>query len=307
MLLWLLPFLGACDGGIFGTGDGGDIINPDNVEGSDPTDGAGDGDGQTDAGDTPGPDDADNGGTAGGSETAPQARGFENLLAGSDRETPLLSLINLSQSPITAFADADTTALFTPAIQPGDVSSLVAVPLNSQSLSLIEADEGRPQLLLSPLNLGVSSVSTLIVRDRFDETDTDSDTSGAEPDSPAPLVEILALPSRLSPGSDALARVRILQAYAIAGDTRSAQMLLLPAGDDPGGSEVSLGSVSPADFQQIPDYREVTAGSYAVQDSLQRFSPVPVTLAASQSYTLILDGSDDVIMIVQDSESGDPR
>ena len=306
--LLLLLSLGACDGGIFGTGDGSDIIQPDNAEDSDTANGSADGAGgatggeeQPDAGGPPEPDDSDTGGSSGGEEAASEQRAFENLQAGSDRDVPLLSVINLSQSRITAFSDADAEALFAPAIQAGEVSAPVAVPLSSQSLSMVLADTASLQLQLSPLNLGVSSVTTLIVRDRF--ADAQTDPNNTDPESGEPVVDILALPSRLSPSDDALARVRILQAYALEGDTRTAQMLLLPAGNNPGGSEVSLGSVSPDSFQQIPDYREVTAGSYAVQDSLQRFTPVPLTLDAGQSYTLILTGSEAPIMIVQDSES----
>lgn len=307
--LLLLLSLGACDGGIFGTGDGSDIIHPDNAEGSDTDNGSTDGasggatggEEQPDAGAPSEPDDSDTGGSDVGEEAASEQRAFENLQAGSDRDVPLLSVINLSQSRITAFSDADAEALFAPAIQAGETSAPVAVPLSSQSLSVVLADTASLQLQLSPLNLGVSSVTTLIVRDRFADAQTDSNNT--DPESGEPVVDILALPSSLSPSNDALARVRILQAYALEGDARTAQMLLLPAGNNPGGSEVSLGSVSPDSFQQMPDYREVTAGSYAVQDSLQRFTPVPLTLDEGQSYTLILTGSEAPIMIVQDSES----
>ncbi len=306
--LLLLLSLGACDGGIFGTGDGSDIIQPDNAEDSDTANGSTDGAGgatggeeQPDAGGPPEPNDADSGEAGGDEGAASEQRAFENLQAGSNRDVPLLSVINLSQSRITAFSDAAPAALFASAVQAGEVSAPVAVPLSSQSLSVVLADTASLQLQLSPLNLGVSSVTTLIVRDRFAGAQTDSNNT--DPESGEPVVDILALPSRLSPSNDALARVRMLQAYALAGDTRTAQMLLLPAGSNPGGSEISLGSVSPDSFQQIPDYREVTAGSYAVQDSLQRFAPVPLTLDAGQSYTLILAGSEALIVIVQDSES----
>ncbi len=305
--LLLLLSLSACDGGIFGTGDGGDVILPDDVEGSGSSNGSGDGtagadQGETDGGETADPDDGEDDDTASGDGADLQARPFENLQIASNRDTPLLSMINLSQSSVIVVADTGTAALFDPAVQSGQVASPVDVPLASEALRVIETDGNTAQWLLSPLNLGASSVSTLIIRDAV--ADNPADSSSDEPDAFTPRLDVLALPSRLLPDSDGLVRVRLLQAYAIDGDERAAEMMLLPAGETPGGSEVSLGSVSPAGFQQAPAYREVMAGSYELRDSLQRFAAVPLTLDAGQSYTLIITGSESVLRVVLDSNSG---
>jgi len=312
-LLLMLLLLTGCDGGIFGTGDGGDIVSPTDVEGSDPTDNGT----EPDEGDSIAPEEpvtepesplapgADSG------DATIELRAFENLDTGSDSATPLLSLINLSQQSLGAFSDTDTQALFSAPVQPGALSPRVTVPLGTESLSVIDTDTDNTQLVLSPLNLGNASVTTLIARDRLaepgagpgagpgadPETDIDPETSSA-------TVDILALPARLSLSDDALARVRLLQVYPIAGDDRAGQMMLLPAGANPGGSEVSLGLVSAADFLQTLVYQTVTAGSYELQDSLSRFAPYPLTLSPGHAYTLILTGSETVLLIVQDSETG---
>jgi len=303
--LLLLLCLSACDGGIFGTGDGGDVILPDDVEGSDSSNGSGDGtagadQGQTDGGETADPDDGEDAASGDGADL--QARAFENLQVASNRDAPLLSMINLSQSSVTVVADSGTAALFDPAVQSGQVASPVDVPLASEALRVIETDGNTAQWLLSPLNLGASSVSTLIIRDAV--ADNPADSSSDEPDALTTRLDVLALPSRLLPDSDGLVRVRLLQAYAIDGDERAAEMMLLPAGETPGGGEVSLGSVSPAGFQQAPAYREEMAGRYELRDSLQRFAAVPLTLDAGQSYTLIITGSESVLRVVLDSNSG---
>lgn len=303
--LLLMLLLTGCDGGIFGTGDGGDIVSPADVEGSDPTDNGT----EPDEGDSTAPEEpvtepesplapgADSG------DATIELRAFENLDTGSDSATPLLSLINLSQQSLGAFSDTDTQALFSAPVQPGALSPRVTVPLGTESLSVIDTDTDNTQLVLSPLNLGNASVTTLIARDRLAEPGADPETD-IDPETSSATVDILALPARLSLSDDALARVRLLQVYPIADDDRAGQMMLLPAGANPGGSEVSLGLVSAADFLQTVVYQTVTAGSYELQDSLSRFAPYPLTLSPGHAYTLILTGSETVLLIVQDSETG---
>ena len=298
LLVGALAMLTSCDGGIFGTGDGGIDSSADNVDAgsSDLQPPAGTETPPTDDVDEPSPDaqpgDPDD-------DTQVEVRSFENLQIGSNSTRPLIALVNLSAVPLNA-TTTGADVLFSDAILPGVVSDYASVALESTQLSVIDSATADPLLILSPLNLGAFSVSALIARDRLT-------TDASEQNNPGPLpdVEIIAIASQQLPSDDGVARVRLLQASLLDDDDEPASMSLVPAGESPGGSEVDLGIVSAADFGTSTEYRLVTPGSYALVDSLGRLTLLSVELAGGEFHTLILTGSPVELLVMRDSQSVD--
>ena len=106
------------------------------------------------------PDDA-------GDDSQVEVRRFENLSPGSNSTQPLIALVNLSTVPLDIIVDGDV--LFPDAILPTVVSDYASIALESTQLGVIDGSTADPLLILSPLNLGAFSVSTLIARGSTDD------------------------------------------------------------------------------------------------------------------------------------------
>lgn len=292
-VLLLLLVLTGCDGGIFGTGDGSVVTPVDGIDAGSsdlqPPEGTGS---PTDGSDQPSsevqPDASD--------DTQAELRPFENLQIGSNSNRPLIALVNLSAVPLNASTGADD--LFMAAILPGAVSDYASIALESTQLTVTDAATAEPLLVLSPLNLGAFSVSTVIARDRLPAAPSDTGSPTTLPD-----VEIIAVPSQQLPSDDGVARVRLLQSSALDSDDRPASMSLIPADALPGGSEADLGNVSAATFGTQADYRLVAPGSYRLVDSLGRLTPIPVELISGEFHTLILTGLPVELLVLRDSQA----
>lgn len=291
VLLLLMPLsLIACDGGLFGTGDGGDDIII--TAGSDNTLG-------TDGNDTLGSEGADVGAGADNADTemsaSPPSIGseadsqinvgsFENALSVSQRAEPIVSVINVSGIPIEVVVSLSNGE----SLQQGPIadaiqSDALVLPTGDarvQINSVVAEADADPQVLgvIDPFSVAASTLSTIIV--------TSNDNG------------MRLLPLISEPGSvdSALARVRAVQTRA---DTVTIQ--LEPTSDSV-GTAATLGTVS--DAMRNTAYIDVNAGDYIVSDnnSADGLAPQTISLQGGLSYTLVLRPGDNTVLLIQDNE-----
>lgn len=290
LLLCTLLILPGCDGGIFGTGDGSsaDIGLPDSV-GSSPDEP--DDNGVT----TPADPDTD----APETDNPQESRGFENLQIASTNPQPLVSLLNFSDASLNASTSPGAVTLFAENVLPTwplQLSDEVEIALGATALNVTNVATSETVLVLSPLNLGAFSVTTLIARNRLadDATETDSDN-------PLPSVEVIPIYTQKLPNDDGVAWVRLLQVSPLDADDQTGTISLVPAGSQPGGVEVDLGTMSAASLGLQTDYLPASPGFYRLTDSLERQIGLSIGLEAGQFYTLILFGDPIQKIVMEDS------
>lgn len=276
----------SCDGGIFGTGDGSDVLT--DVDASSPS---------TDSpnGETTGstPVGSDTGMDLGTDLPTSETLAFENLQVSGSHVAPLIALLNLSSTSLIVRLDDSTDSLFGEAVPPGVASRRLAMSTGTESLSVIDADTLQPVLRLSPLNLGASSLTSLIARNH--PTDNGDGGIGARP-----AAQVIALPTHQSTADPNVAFVRILQGALLDGQDQPGTMTLVPSGAAPGSTDVLLGTLSAATFGQEADYQVVSPGNYALTDSLSRFTPVNLSFAGGDVRTLVLTVTPSTLLVIDD-------
>lgn len=298
--------LAACDGGIFGTGDGPDVgppidATPPSISGESSPGSGGSDTGAGDASDVDGETDGATGGTTGGTTGAPPSSGtdpeqptlvpsspFENTLVTGTTSTPRVRLVNASGAR-TTLVDADGEPLLPSALAPAQASAYVNVPLGTDSLRVrrLSGADAADVYRLEPLTLGASSVTTLVVRD----------TDGADGD-----VDVVPLRTLTSPDDPAQALVRIVQGARLSAsddaEPATETFTLVPGGASPGGAEVAFENIS---FDTSPDdirYDAVPAGDYALSVSNDTMSPLPMSLEGGTVYTLVIIGAVRLLSVV---------
>ncbi|ASJ70162.1 hypothetical protein [Granulosicoccus antarcticus] len=297
LLLCTLLILSGCDGGIFGTGDGQDFSldipdavgpnpNPDEPDDNDSVETP-----PTDTGQEPGASEPDD---------QQDSRAFENLQISSTNPQPLVSLLNFSDAFLNASTSPGAVTLFAESVSPTSISGETEIALEATALNVTNVSTAETVLVLSPLNLGAFSVSTLIARNRLaaDATETGSDNS-------LPSVEVIPIFTQKQPSDDGVARIRLLQVSPLDADDQTASISLVPAGNQPGGAEVDLGTMSAASLGQQTDYQSASPGTYSLVDSLDRLSPLTLGLEAGEFYTLILFGDPIRKALMEDSRDED--
>ena len=270
LVLALALSLVACDGGIFGTGDGdgsglatspgGNSGPPSLTDGETAGGMEGDVDGgsggdETGSGENAGATDGEGGGDTGGNADVPGAA-FTNTLDVGTADEPRVRLVNASSRGVT-LGDAENRPLLAGSVTPGETSVLAALPPDLDELRLRGADtgEGGTALLyrFAPLSLSMSSVTTLVVRD-----DGGANAEGRG-------VDAVALETRVAPSDPAQALVRVvlggMQDDPDGNEPIERAHRLVPAGESPGGVEVAF---EPVTFAGDPasGYRDVPAGDY---------------------------------------------
>lgn len=285
--LVLIATTTGCDGGLFGTGDGSDIVlptdaaapptnttpeNPDGVITNEP------------ASPTIPPASSDN---------TPFDQQFENLLITGDNELPLITLINVSSQPLNILSGELETPLLSLALAPGRTSAHVEFAEDQKMLSIVGSDSSQLLHNFSSIDLAPSTVTTLIAYDSPDTSDN-PDTISA--------LQVIALRTLTSSTDASVATLRIVQANQLGASDTSATMTLIPEGLNPGSGEVIFDSISLASAP-LSNYMNVNRGSYQLQDSLNRFAPVPLNIEANTVYTLIVtDTKNPTVLIAIDSD-----
>ena len=253
-LILLACLLSACDGGLFGTGDGQTIV--DEVAALD--NGTGD-----DAVATPIVD----------GEPVIPAQSFENLQIGTTTTAPLINVINVSDQAVLARLDTTDNTLFTEAIAPATFSQVAQLQLGENSLTLINPDTSEELLSIRPLTVGASTLTTLIVRN----------TTTQELNA----VLLSSMSISLTP---TVAQLRIVQADLLSNEDMAATFSLLPSGNEPGSAEVNFPDISVATASSA-NYQSIGPGGYVLADSLGRIELESLNLQAGKIYTLIVLGN----------------
>lgn len=265
-LALLACVLSACDGGLFGTGDGQNIV-VDNTVTSD-------------------------GGFGGDVANAPEGENdvdattesFDNLQIGTTTTTPLINVINVSDRVITARLDTNNRPIFTAPIAVGTFSQTAQLQLGANNIALFDTETTEELLVVRPLNVGESTLTTLVVRNHVTQ-----------------VIDVVLLSSRSMTLTPSVAQVRMVQANLLSTDDTIATFSLLPSGNSPGGAEVSFSDVSQA-LANAADYRSVSPGDYLLVDSLARIDSEPLTLQAGKIYTLIIVGSSDSAILLHEDD-----
>jgi len=262
-LLCMTLMLGACDGGLFGTGDGGPII-------------------PVDAGAPP-----STGGDPAASPTAPGSgvdvgpQNFENLDISTEETAALVNVLNYSS--IDLVVRVDTSDVDSEVISANSNSVAIALAPETSSLSLVDSND-RVVAEFQPFTAASRSLSTIVVRE---------DDNG---------INAIAARSTANTDDAAIANVRIIQVGSLGDRTLAASLSLQPTGTNPGPAEVILSDIS-FNTNAITDYVSAGSGDYILTDSLSRFEPVNINLEGGEVYSILLTGNTETgVIVISDSE-----
>jgi len=269
--------LAGCDGGLFGTGDGSDIVELDasavgDQRPAEPTPGAPTA--------SPGPEQNEAGNSVDSEEPAGSIV-FDNLVAGSATEEPALSVLNVATRTLNLISETDNTLLFNEPLLSGSTSDTLTLSLGENFLDLVDAQTQLPVFSIRPLNAGAFSVTTLIARDQDNQN-----------------IDVIALTTLTVSDTPSVAQIRLVQADRLNNTDTSTTFVLRPAGEQPGDAEVSFTNVSAA-TASLAQYRVAGEGSYELVDSLGRIEPVELTLSAGEVYTIVLIDTATSALLVQ--------
>jgi prolyl-tRNA editing enzyme YbaK/EbsC (Cys-tRNA(Pro) deacylase) len=259
--------LSACDGGLFGTGDGGPVIAVAHNPGSD--NGMGDIDINSPVG-----------------ENDPQAttQSFDNLQIGTTTTAPLINVINVSDQAITVSLVTNNDPLFTAPIAAGDFTQTAQLELGENNLVIINPETSNELLTIRPVNAGESTLTSLVVRNNTTQ-----------------ILDVVLLRSMSISLTPSIAQLRIVQADLLSNEDVSATFSLQPGGISPGGAELIFPNVSLASASSA-NYQSVSPGDYLLVDSLDRIGIESLNLQAGKIYTLIIiSNPDSQILLHEDN------
>jgi len=249
-LILLACLVSACDGGLFGTGTGDDpmIILPDSSTAGDSM--------------SPGaPPDMTN-------EVDLNTVTFNNLQTGTSQTTPLINIINLSDRSVNALSNE--TTLFSTPIAINTASQVSELQLGENTIAINDGESPELNYGNYSINAGESSLTTIIVRGSSEQ-----------------IIDGRILRTLARTSDTSTAQVRLVLADALDTNDSPAQFSLLPNGIEPGSGEINFPNLSLS--SDITDaYQTAGAGEYELVDSLNRFNPVQLNLAAGKIYTLII-------------------
>ena len=291
LFICLVVLLSACDGGLFGTGDGSNTIQVETgADSNAPDSNTQDPDPDSNPSTDPATDPVENPGTGDGDSTPPATQtpedsSFENLQAGTDSTTPGIHLINVSDRSISVFNESNGSNVFPNPIPPGSVSDAAAIQLGENNLVVTDTTNDTVIANIRPLNAGASTLTTLIVRN----------TTGESLD----VVKLSSISISLAP---TVAQVRVIQANLLGTSDTEATFMLLPFGENPGGSAVLFNNINSSSASEAT-YQYATPGGYRLVDSLGRFDAVPLNVSAGKIYTLIIqEGATPPILVHEDDQ-----
>ncbi|MFK8076860.1 MAG: hypothetical protein AB8B84_09770 [Granulosicoccus sp.] len=275
LFISLVVLLSACDGGLFGTGDGSNTIQVETGADSNPPDSD---TRDPDPDSNPSTDPVENPGTGDGNSAPPATQtpvdsSFENLQAGTNSTTPGIHLINVSDRSIGVFNESNGSNVFSNPIPPGSVSDAAAIQLGENNLVVTDTTNDTAIAYIRPLNAGTSTLTTLIVRNTTGES-----------------LDVVKLSSISISQTPTVARVRVVQANSFGTTDSEATFMLLPFGNNPGGSTVLFNNINSSSASEA-NYQLATPGGYRLVDSLGRFDDIPLDVGAGKIYTLIIQES----------------
>jgi len=275
--------LNACDGGLFGTGDGDlDVVPPSIEDSPDSTPPGGEEDIVLPG--SPSPD---------ASGDQPPVLPFENLSpSGLNTATPLLKLINRSVTDIQLQIMSESV-LSTIDVSSGSTSPERELSLMPNTVTLLDSASNRMGVI-RPLTAADSTLTTLVLRKAIADAPESTNST------------VLALTTRARSTVAGMSMVRLIQISSLATRNQTAQFTLSPVATD------SADTTAPAEIlfsnidalnNPVTDYQLVDAGSYMLTDSLSRFMPEGVTIETDKVYTLLLtDDPESTVILEEDSD-----
>jgi len=269
-VIFLTCFISACDGGIFGTGDGQNII----VDNADADNGLGSGAPNESTVDSA--SEADSLSPPVSNTTQP----FENLQLGTTTTTPLVNIINVGDQSVLATLGAASDNIFTAPIAAGTFSQTAELQLGENTLTLSNSDTSAALFTIHPLTVGASSLTTIIVRNNSNQ-----------------VPNVVLLSSMSASVTPSMAQLRIVQANLLSEEDTEATFTLQPTGDEPGSAEASFFNVSVASASSA-NYQTISPGGYRLLDSLNRVEAELLNLQADTIYTLLILGDSSPIQNV---------
>jgi len=277
-LLVLSVLISGCDGGIFGTGDGGkDTIIPVPEDSGSP---------ETPP-EMPGPGtDIDT------IEDNLEAVPFENSDSTTNRIDALLRLINASNDPNLELVFINNNMVESPLVPlPGlstttATSNYITLPTAANSISVFAASDAldgsldSPLAQINPLIVVSGSATTLVARGSFSET--------------VSTFQLLPIKTRTTSGNGT-ALVRVIHAALLSGDSRFISVDLLPVNSP----DTIVNVTTNLEYSALnSEYREIDAGSYDVDvtgrgnDSETIAMESNLTLVAGEAVTLVITNQD---------------
>lgn len=273
-LFAVLALLTSCDGGLFGTGDGTDNLD---IDASDSGIASGnDSDANSESEEAQEPDSV-----SGSQPEQTSSLVFDNVLVGSDRIEPTISLFNNSTRSLDVVSEASATPVFSSSIAPGTSSEPGTLFTGANLLNIVDTQTGQPVFSIQPLNAGASSVTTLIARNLIDQQ-----------------VDVVALRTLSVSNTPTVAQVRLVQATLLNELDSATTFTLQPNGSLPGNTEVEFLNVAASTANEA-QYRTVGAGTYQLTDALNRFEPIALTVLAGEIYTLVIINTQPPVLSIQ--------
>lgn len=257
--------LSACDGGLFGTGDGQTTVVDTANSNS-----------ESSGNESNSPADTND------ANTTTQA--FDNLLIGTTTSTPLLNVINVSNQAILVASETNRIDLFQIPIAANMSTRTARLQLGENQLTISDPDTSEQLLNIRPLNVGTSTLTTVIVANNTSQ-----------------LLDVVILSSRSTSLTPMVAQLRLVQADRLDSDDTVATFSLQPSGDSPGSTDIDFPGISTASASSA-DYRPVSPGSYRLLDSLKRIDVESLNLRAGKIYTLIITSNPDSAIVLHEDD-----
>lgn len=266
--------LSGCDGGIFGTGDGSEIIDIEDME-------------PTNAGDmteVPGTEPSESGNSPVLNPESPTGNSiaFDNLLTVHELSDPLLRVINVGESGISVQIPGNDSNRFPVQLGGQSRSGYLRLDLSTSDI-IVSTESGASTVSISPVNLAAGSITTLIVNH-------DGNTS--------PLY-VLPLQTQPNINNPQVEQLRLVVVRGNSDMFREETFRLEPRAPTPGAVTVEFQGLG-TEAITFSDYTSVSPGLYTLLDESNLFDQQLLTAQAGSSRTLILYTGDGVYSLILD-------
>lgn len=317
LTLTCVLFLGACDGGIFGTGSGDDLIIPgadtppsngvatdesvsDTVEaspsGTDEASETIDGisnvseavDETTDTSDEAESTDMSNIDPVSNTAELLIPEAFVNNTPTLTGNTALISLFNASSIDLSVYEATPARQLFgIDGVAPLSLSDSETLSNGINSLAIVNAQDVSATLVsYQNFTVAQSSLTTIVAvqaEQGFDARALVTETTTNDP---------------------TLARVRVVDAGLIDADSSMVSLTLLATGAEPSGVDIEFASLNSDNTNS--EYLDVPTGEYELGDELNLITPQTLSFSGGTVYTIIFTGAaTDEIFVVNDTLMGE--
>ena len=328
-VLVLSALLTACDGGLFGTGDGdSDIVASTGAETADPglplivdpaespDTGSTDADSEDPVSDQPAtdpvqapaveptesdpiepaPTEPEETSPSDTVQEPPPAIEFSNTtpsgIENSESLLPALKLINLSGVTLNAVSDSELEASDEVSVATGQTSDFLSLNTGESVITIDDVDESVPLAIINPLNAVQDSITTVIAT--LADSSVPGDSTGVD------AIDIRVVDTRAAVSAANMAEVRLIFT-TIPGELPETQFTLTPDSGN-GDGTVLVFSSTQDDGASVIGYQLATPGDYVLSDSDGFFTPQTVQLQANTVNSIIITSSFQPAFVEVDSD-----